>query len=77
MRIEGFSREWCNKIHNLVSRGHVVVKVNEEVSSFFSTQKGLGQGNPLSLILFNLVADILAVLITRSPDDGQLSDVVP
>jgi hypothetical protein len=41
------------------------------------TLKGLHQGNPLSPILFNIVAYILAILIARGKEDGQIGGLVP
>jgi hypothetical protein len=43
---------------------------------FFQTRKGLRQGDPLSLILFNLVTDMVAILIKRAKEDGKISGVV-
>jgi hypothetical protein len=39
--------------------------------------KGLRRGDPLSPILFNIVADMLAILIERAKADNQVSGVVP
>jgi hypothetical protein len=33
-------------------------------------KKGLRQGDPLSSMLFNIVADILAIMIERAKNDG-------
>ncbi|WVZ97015.1 LOW QUALITY PROTEIN: hypothetical protein U9M48_042582, partial [Paspalum notatum var. saurae] len=55
----------------------VAVNVNDEVGPYFQTKKGLRQGDPLSPILFNIVADMLAILINRAKVDGQISGVVP
>jgi hypothetical protein len=33
-------------------------------------KKSLRQGHPLSLFLFNLVADMIALLIHRAKEDG-------
>jgi hypothetical protein len=41
------------------------------------SKKGLRQGDPLSPVLFNIVADMLAILIKRAKTDGQVSGVVP
>jgi hypothetical protein len=41
------------------------------------TLKGSRQGDPLSPILFNIVADMLAILIARAKDDGQVGGLVP
>ena len=35
------------------------------------------KGDPLSPILFNVIVDMLAVLITRGKEDGQLEELIP
>jgi hypothetical protein len=37
----------------------------------------LRQGDPLSPILFNIVVDMLAILIQRVKQDGQVSGLIP
>ena len=46
------------------------VKVNDEIGPFFSTHKGPRQGDPLSPILFNIVADILAILFLKAKENN-------
>jgi hypothetical protein len=58
-------------------KGSVGVKVNDNVGRYFQTKKGLRQGDHLSPILFNLVADMLALLISRAKEDGQITWLVP
>jgi retron-type reverse transcriptase len=41
----------------------VGVKVNDDIGHYFQTKKGLRQGDPLSPTLFNIVVDMLAILI--------------
>jgi hypothetical protein len=41
------------------------------------TRKGLRQGDPLSPMLFNIVVDMLAILIERTKFDGQIEGVIP
>ena len=40
-------------------------------------QKGLRQGDPVSPILVNIVAHMLAILIGRAKEDHQVSGLVP
>jgi hypothetical protein len=55
----------------------VAVKVNDQMGSFFQTQRGVRQGDPLSPIIFNLVADMLATLINRAKVNEQVEGLVP
>src|SRR6266508_1988948 len=70
LKMKGFSDTWRAWIQAFVSGGSVAIKVNDDVGHYFQTKKGLRQGDPLSPILFNIVADMLAVLIERAKIDG-------
>ena len=77
LRMKGFSEEWCTWIRNFVTGGSVAINVNNNIGHYFQKKKGLRQGDPLSPILFNIVADMLAVLIDRAKLDGQVEGVIP
>ena len=77
LRMKGFSPKWCRWVEGMISGGSVGIKVNDEIGAYFQTKRGLRQGNPLSPILFNIVADILALIIKRAKDDGQIRGVIP
>ena len=53
------------------------IKVNDQVGPYFQTKKGLRQGDPLSPILFNIVVDMLAIIVARAKEDGQVKGVIP
>jgi hypothetical protein len=75
--MKGFDSKWCKWIQDFVSRGSVGVKVNDDTGHYFQTHKGLRQGDPLSPIPFNLIADMLAILIARAKEDGQVEGLIP
>jgi hypothetical protein len=77
LRMKGFSSQWCNWIDRIVKGGSVGIKVNDDIGHYFQTKKGLRKGDPLSLILFNIVADMLAILIDRAKNNGEFCGVVP
>lgn len=77
LRMKGFSPIWCKWIDQIVRGGIVGVKLNDDIGHYFQSKKGLRQGDPLSPILFNLVADMLAILIQRAKDNGKFRGVVP
>jgi hypothetical protein len=70
LRIKGFSEKWCHWISQIISKGSVGVKVNDNIGRYFQTKKGLIQGDRLSPLCFNLVADMLSTLINRAKEDG-------
>jgi hypothetical protein len=51
--------------------------VNNDIGHYFETQKVLRQRDPLSPIIFNIIADMLAVLVARVKEDGQVNGFVP
>ncbi|WVZ94779.1 LOW QUALITY PROTEIN: hypothetical protein U9M48_040637 [Paspalum notatum var. saurae] len=53
---KAYNKQWCEWIKNVVSKGNVKVKVNDDLGYYFQTRNELRQGNPLSLFLFNLIA---------------------
>ena len=57
----------------MVTGGSVGIKVNDDISPYFQTKRGLRQGDPMSPILFNIVADMLALINKRAKSDGQIS----
>jgi retron-type reverse transcriptase len=77
LKMKGFSPEWRALIDNFVYEGSVVIHVNDDTGCFFQTRKGLRQGDPLSPLLFNIVEDMLAILIKRAKSDGQIEGVIP
>jgi hypothetical protein len=61
----------------VVSGGRAGIKVNGEPGKFFRTYKGVRQGDPLSLLLFNLVVDALATMLERAKLAGMIKGLVP
>ena len=51
--------------------------MNDDIGHYFQTHKGLRQGDPMSPILFNIVVDMLTILIGRAKDVGQVGSLVP
>jgi mannosylglycoprotein endo-beta-mannosidase len=54
---KGFDAKWIYCINRAVKGGRVCIDINGERGEYFRTFKGLRQGDPLSLLLFNIVAD--------------------
>jgi hypothetical protein len=76
LRMKGFLPKWCQWIVSFMEGGHVGVKVNDQVGENFETKKSVRQGDPLSPILFNIVVDMLVILIKRAKAEGQIEGVI-
>jgi hypothetical protein len=77
LRMKGFDPKWCAWIQRYIEKGSVGIRVNDDIGHYFQTKKGLRQGDPLSPILFNIVADMLAIIIERAKQDDQVSGLIP
>jgi hypothetical protein len=77
LRMKDFSPKWCQWVASFMEGGHVGTKFNDQVRKKIQTKKGVRQGDPLSLILFNIVVDILVVLIKKAKTEGQIEGVIP
>ena len=75
--MKGFSPKWCRWVESYVSGGSAGINVNDDISHNFQTRKGLRQGDPMSPILFNIVADMLVMIINRAKKNGQVQGIIP
>ena len=73
--MKGFCPQWCKWVENFISGGSVGIKINDDIGHYFQTKKGLRQGDPMSPILFNIMVDMLSILIKRAKNDSQIKGV--
>jgi hypothetical protein len=60
-----------------MSRGSVVVKVNDIVGHYFQIRKEVWHGHLLSPILFNIVVNMLAIFISWVKEVEQIQRIIP
>jgi Reverse transcriptase (RNA-dependent DNA polymerase) len=68
----GFGTKWIRWIQNILNDNKIYINFNGELGPYFHCQRGIRPGNPLSPFLFDLVADILNVLLNNAQDKGYL-----
>ena len=75
--MKGFNETWWNQVGSLVQKGSVGIKVNDDIGHYIQTYKGLRQGDSMLPLLFNIMADMLTVLIGRAKENGLVDGLVP
>ncbi|KAL6339446.1 hypothetical protein AAG906_032981 [Vitis piasezkii] len=70
MQKMGFGPKWIGWMWSCISTAKYSVLVNGVPAGFFSSSKGLRQGDPLSPYLFVMGMEVLSALITRAVEGG-------
>ena len=73
MQKMGFGPKWLSWMWWCISTAKYSIMVNRVPGSFFSSSKGLRQGDPLSPYLFVMGMEVLSVLIRRVMEGGFIS----
>ena len=74
MQKMGFRAKWRDWIWSCISTAKFSVLVNGEPAGFFSSSKGLRQGDPLSPYLFVMGMEVSSALIRRAVEGGCISE---
>ena len=69
------------RVMQLVTSGCSTVNINGEVGPYFQTEQGVRQGDPFSPLLFNIVVDVLTMMLIKATAHelirGLCSDLIP
>jgi hypothetical protein len=69
---KGFKPALVHHIMHLVSGGQTAISINGEVGPYFRNKRGVRQGDPLSPLLFDFVADALDAIVVRAREAGHI-----
>uniref|UniRef100_A0A8I6YX80 Reverse transcriptase domain-containing protein n=1 Tax=Hordeum vulgare subsp. vulgare TaxID=112509 RepID=A0A8I6YX80_HORVV len=77
----GFRPRWNSWIKCLLFQSIFSIRINDTTGSYFVGGKGLKQGDPISPLLFNLVADIFSKMLNKASNhnliSGLLTNAIP
>jgi hypothetical protein len=76
MEMRGFDKQWRNWIHQVVTGGTVIIKLNESIGPYIKIYKGVRQGDPLSPILFNFAAESLTKMVENAQTQGLFTRLI-
>ena len=77
LKVFGFDVKSCKLISQLVSTPSLVVLVNGSPSNFFKPTRGLRQGDPLSPILFIILAEYIGKIMEKKKKEGSIKHFKP
>ena len=63
-------------MHTIGGGGEVCVKLNDNMGKYFPTDKGMRQGDSISPLIFDMVADALAILMNMDKASGLVKGVL-
>jgi hypothetical protein len=69
---KGFESGFIHRIMQLVSGGQTAICINGEVGPYFRNKRGVRQGDPISPLLFDFIADALAAILDAAARAGHI-----
>ncbi|KAK1308804.1 hypothetical protein QJS10_CPA09g00704 [Acorus calamus] len=77
LQLFGFPPRWIAWMKQCVMKVRLAVLVNGSPTDWFSMERGLRQGDPLSPYLFVLVAEVISAMIRQEQELGKLVGYIP
>jgi hypothetical protein len=60
----------------LVTGGQTAISINGEIGPYFRNKRGVRQGDPISPLIFNFIADALSIMLDHASSAGHIKGVV-
>lgn len=73
---KAFHVGFIQHIMSLVSGGQTLICINGERCPCFCNKRGLRQGDPISPLLFDIIADAISSMISKAKEAGHLKCVI-
>jgi hypothetical protein len=73
---KGFKGGNVHRLMQLVTGAQTAIAINGEIGPFFRNKRGVRQGDPISPLLFNFMADALSAMIDAASNAGHIKGVV-
>ena len=77
LEMKGFPEKFIQWTKSAIVDGKVAITLNDMLGNYFTTRKGLRQGDPFSPLLFNIAADVLVTLVGRAQEQGFIKGLAP
>lgn len=74
LRRHSFSNNFCKLVQECISSAWFSIFINDSPFGFFTSSRGIRQGDPISLALFTILSDLLSRILAWS-EEGKLSGV--
>lgn len=71
----GFGERWCLWIKECISTTSLSFFINGAPTAKIFPQKGLRQGDPISPFLFNIVVEVLNILMENATEEGYIRGI--
>jgi hypothetical protein len=73
---KGFESGVVHRLMQLVTGGQTATSINGEVGLYFWNKRGVRQGDPIFPLLFDFLADALAIILDHASALGHIKGVV-